>query len=58
VILVPPRSPAAIRVVLDELVSRQELAEALGAAARARLERSYSWGSVVDRYREIYRSHA
>ncbi len=57
-ILVPPRDPAAIRVALNELVSRQGLAEALGAAARARLERSFNWVSVVDRYREIYRSHA
>lgn len=57
-ILVPPRDSTAIRKALNTLVSRQELAEALGAAARARLERFFSWSSVIDRYREIYRNHA
>jgi len=32
--------------------------DTLGAAARAGLEQSFSWKHLVDRYREIYRSHA
>ncbi len=57
-ILVPPRDSAAIRKALNMLVSHLGLAEALGVAARARLERLFSWRTVIDRYREIYRNHA
>jgi glycosyltransferase involved in cell wall biosynthesis len=57
-LLVPPRDPSAIRTALDQLAGRPDLMDALGAAARARVERSFSWEHVVDMYREIYRSHA
>ena len=49
---------AAIRTALDRLADSQELMDTLGAAARARVEQYFSWKHVVDRYREIYRSHA
>jgi glycosyltransferase involved in cell wall biosynthesis len=57
-LLVPPHDPSAIRAALDGLANSQELMDTLGAAARARVEQSFSWKHLVDRYREIYRSHA
>ena len=57
-LLVAPRDPHAIRSALIELINNPELIEALGTAARARLERIYSWGSISDRYREIYKQYA
>jgi glycosyltransferase involved in cell wall biosynthesis len=57
-LLVPPRDPSAIRAALDRLADSREIMDTLGAAARARLERSFRWKHVVDMYREIYRSHA
>jgi len=57
-LLVPSSDPTAIRTALDRLAENQELTETLGAAARARLEQSFSWNHVVEMYREIYRSHA
>jgi glycosyltransferase involved in cell wall biosynthesis len=57
-ILVPPREPIAIRDALEELASQEALADRLRAAARARLESCFSWDLVVDRYREVFRSHA
>jgi glycosyltransferase involved in cell wall biosynthesis len=56
--LVPRCDPKAIRAALDDLSDRPELAAALGAAARARVERCFGWPAVVERYREIYLSHA
>jgi len=56
--LVPPRDPQAIRTALIELINRPELTEALGNAARSRLEGTFSWGAIADRYREIYGNHA
>jgi glycosyltransferase involved in cell wall biosynthesis len=57
-LLVAPRDPRAIRSALLELINNPELIEALGTAARARLERIYSWGAISDRYREIYKQYA
>ena len=57
-LLVPPRDPSAIRAALNGLANSQELMDTLGAAARTRVEQSFSWKHLVDRYREIYRSHA
>ena len=57
-LLVAPRDPRAIRSALIELINNPELIEALGTAARARLERIYSWGAISNRYREIYKQYA
>lgn len=57
-LLVPPRDPPAIRRALDRLADSQDLMDTLGAAARARLEQSFTWKHVVDMHREIYWSHA
>jgi glycosyltransferase involved in cell wall biosynthesis len=57
-LLVRPRDPHSIRAALLELVRHPELIASLGKAARTRLERTFSWPAVSDRYREVYAQHA
>ena len=53
-LLVPPRDPAALAVRLRELLTRPELAARLGAAARARVEREFTWERVARRTAALY----
>ena len=51
--LVTSRQPAEIQGALDKLTSDQGFCSALGAAARMRVARRFSWPSVADCYRSI-----
>ena len=54
--LVPPRDPAALAERIDALLSDPAALEALGRAARANVERSFTWercgSETVDAYHE------
>jgi glycosyltransferase involved in cell wall biosynthesis len=41
-ILVPPEDPAALREAVERVLGDPELAQSLGAAARARVERAHT----------------
>ncbi len=44
----------ALAALLDGLAAAPEQRRALGAAGRARCERNYGWGQVVDRLEDVY----
>jgi len=46
----------ALAALLDGLAAAPEQRRALGAAGRARCERNYGWGQVVDRLEDVYAS--
>lgn len=52
--LVPPRDPAALADRLHELLTRPEQAAAMGQAARARVEREFTWPMVARRTAALY----
>jgi glycosyltransferase involved in cell wall biosynthesis len=52
--LVPPRDPAALADRLAELLSRPDLRERMGAAARARVERDFTWPTTAARTATLY----
>jgi len=47
-LLVPPRDPQALRGALERLLGDPDLRRRLGAAARERAGREYSWDRVTD----------
>lgn len=51
---VPPGDSGAIRAALESLLSDRSLREQLGRAARARLEKYFSWQSVTSQYMSTY----
>ena len=51
--LVTSRRPAEIQGALDKLTSDHVFRGALGAAARARVVRRFSWPAVAESYRTI-----
>lgn len=51
--VVPPQDSAALADAIEALLAGGELTS-LGARARARIERHYSWGPVLQRYAQIY----
>lgn len=53
-LLVPPRRPDLLRAALERLLADPELRRRLGRAARERVERGYSWDSVVARTIDVY----
>jgi hypothetical protein len=54
--LVPPRDPEALAARLFDLLSRPELRSAMGRAARARVEREFTWERVAQRVAAVYQS--
>lgn len=54
--LVPPRDPQAMAAALDRLIADAELRRRLGAGARAKVEREFSWDVIVGRTVAVYRS--
>ena len=54
--LVPPRDPEALADRLDELLSRPELRDRMGQAARMRVEREFTWPTVAERTAALYES--
>ena len=54
--LVPPRDPGALADRLLHLLTRPALRERMGRAARARVEREFTWPVVAQRTAALYRS--
>ena len=54
--LVPPREPIALADRLQRLLSDRALARRMGRAARARVERLFTWRKVAERTAELYES--
>ncbi len=54
--LVPPRDPEALADRLGELLAQPELRARLGRAARARVEREFTWSTVAERTVALYRA--
>jgi len=54
--VVPPNDLAALRTALVTLCTDTARAEAMGAAARARMLEHFQWSSVVKRCLEAYRA--
>jgi glycosyltransferase involved in cell wall biosynthesis len=52
--LVPPADPAALAAALQELIADPARRSAMGAAARAIVEREFSWDVIARRSVEIY----
>ena len=52
--LVPVRDPEALADRIIELLGDPERSEAMGAAARTRVELAFSLRSMIDRYEELY----
>lgn len=55
-LLVPPRDPEALATALRQLLEQPALAAQMGQAARARVEREFTWGTVADRTAALYQS--
>jgi glycosyltransferase involved in cell wall biosynthesis len=53
-LLVPPRTPDAMAAALDKLIGNRELRMRLGKAAREKVERQFSWPTIVDRTIDVY----
>ncbi len=53
-LVVPPRDPAALRAALERLLGDPALRQRLGAAARAKAERTWSWVSTTELLRRVY----
>lgn len=54
--LVPARDPAALDRRLERLLADRSLARRMGRAARARVERLFTWQKVGERTAELYES--
>jgi glycosyltransferase involved in cell wall biosynthesis len=54
-ILVPPKSPKAMANVVLKLLKDLSLRERIGNAARATIEKHYSWDTVVDKVLKCYK---
>jgi glycosyltransferase involved in cell wall biosynthesis len=57
-LLVPPRDPAALATAILRLVDGPEYARAMGNAARACIEQSFTVHDMVTRHEELYRGLA
>lgn len=57
-LLIPARNAAAIKTALQQLTENPQRCQALGQAARRRLEEHFSWPVVARRYVEIYQQAA
>jgi glycosyltransferase involved in cell wall biosynthesis len=55
-LLVPPEDPTALRTAIERVLGDPELARALGAAARARVERSHTSPGFAARLAPVLRS--
>jgi len=55
-LLVPPRDPGALGAALLRLVSEPALRRAMGTAARAKIEREFTWAQVVARTMDVYQA--
>jgi glycosyltransferase involved in cell wall biosynthesis len=54
--LVPPRDPEALAACLRQLLAQPELRARMGRAARARVERDFTWPTVATRTAALYQT--
>jgi glycosyltransferase involved in cell wall biosynthesis len=54
--LVPPRDPEALAACLQRLLAQPELRARMGRAARARVERDFTWPTVATRTAALYQT--
>ena len=54
--LVPPQDPRALAERLYQVLTQPELRTAMGQAARARVEREFTWATVAERTAALYQS--
>ncbi|MCU1458131.1 MAG: hypothetical protein JWL73_2223 [Actinomycetia bacterium] len=52
-LLVPPEDPGAVAAAVTQVLTKPDLADALGAAGKARSD-AFSWSKVADRYATLY----
>jgi hypothetical protein len=52
--LVPPRDPEVLAACLERLLGQPALCARLGAAARARVEREFTWPVTAERTAAVY----
>ncbi|HUO94284.1 MAG TPA: glycosyltransferase family 4 protein [Rhizomicrobium sp.] len=55
-LLVPPREPEAMARALGALISDADLRRRLGAAARTKVEREFTWPVIVRKTVDVYRA--
>jgi glycosyltransferase involved in cell wall biosynthesis len=53
-LLVPPRDPAALARAVNRLASDSALCARMGAAARGRVEREFSWERIAEQTTRVY----
>jgi glycosyltransferase involved in cell wall biosynthesis len=53
-LLVPPRDVRSLRAAIERLLGDRELCERLGAAARRKAEREWSWEAATDALLRVY----
>lgn len=53
-LLVPPRDPEALALAMDGLVKDAQLRQAMGQAARARVEAEFSWPMIARQTYDVY----
>jgi type III pantothenate kinase len=56
--LVPPRDPAALAFALERLLRNADARRAMGARARERVIREFSWHAVARRSATVYEAAA
>ena len=56
--LVPPQNPRALAERLHQVLTQPEQREAMGRAARSRVEREFTWATVAERTAALYQSLA
>jgi glycosyltransferase involved in cell wall biosynthesis len=52
--LIPEKSVSALIHALSELVSRPDLAQRMGSAARTRAQAALTWDAIARRYQDVY----
>jgi glycosyltransferase involved in cell wall biosynthesis len=55
-LLVPPREPGAMAAALGLLISDADLRRRMGAAARLKVEREFTWPVIVRKTVDVYRA--
>lgn len=57
-IVVPPRDPTALAGAISQLAADADLRRRLGGAARLRVVERYSWGTLLESYKNLYTQYA
>ncbi|MFH0899799.1 MAG: glycogen synthase [Pseudomonadota bacterium] len=54
-LLVPPADPHSLAQAIDRVIGDHELARRMGVAGRRRVEESFSWASIAEKTKTMYR---